>query len=344
MIDRIDICKEAGEWQSCLDLLPGFAGKAYYRYDYLNLLQQNGEGEAMALIYRQNGKMLAFYPVLRKKIPQALSRENGGFDFESPYGYGGPVWVVDTIPAKDQLAKAHHRWCLEQNIVAEFTRFNPLCENAVELAPECRLEKNRTTISINLSCGLQGILERTSASRRRNFKRALKSGLSYSNCNGQDFMRLYQETMNRLGADEYYNFSQKYFSALLSLPNLVVKAAFTPRNELAAAAVFLEDEVCRHYHLGASAWHLRHFRPNDFLMIMAAAEAAEQGQKLLHLGGGLQDSEDDPLFRFKKGFSSERKDFFTGRSIHQPELYRQISALWQQQTRQSPRILLHYHY
>jgi len=82
--------------------------------------------------------------------------------------------------------------------------------------------------------------------------------------------------------------------------------------------VFLDDELCRHYHLGASAKHLLELRPNDFLMFMAAAESAARHQTMLHLGGGLRDSDTDPLFRFKKGFSPDRHDFFIGKTIPSP--------------------------
>jgi len=41
--------------------------------------------------------------------------------------------------------------------------------------------------------------------------------------------------------------------------------------------------------------------------------ARERGSRWLHLGGGLGGSEDDPLFRFKAGFSKIRLPFKVAR-------------------------------
>lgn len=343
MIDQIEICKNAAVWQQCLQTLPPFPGRPYYDYAYLQMLQHNGEGEATALIYRNNGELRAFYPFLLKEIPAHLCGEGRLYDIESPYGYGGPLLLDGSQEARAALMQAHHRWCLAHAVVAEFTRFNPLTGNHLCLSPATRLEKNRTTISIDTRENLDRILSRATPARRRNFRRARQAGLKFAPCSGPDFIRLYQQTMQNLGAESYYFFSEAYFASLFALKDAVLRGVFTPNGEIAAAAVFLDDALCRHYHLGASARHLQELRPNDFLMFMAAAESAANRQTMLHLGGGLSDTGSDQLFRFKKGFSPDRHDFFIGKTIHQPELYRQISGKAQEISGHLSNQLLHYH-
>ena len=208
MIDQIEICKKANHWQQCLQQVPPFPGRPYYDYAYLQMLEHNGEGEAIALIYRKNCGLVAFYPLLLKKIPQHLSGERNLFDIESPYGYGGPVLLDDCQQIRESLMHAHHRWCLNHAIVAEFTRFNPLTGNQLFLSPATLLEKNRTTISIDTCGNLDSILARATPARRRNFKRARQAGLKFAPCSGHDFIELYQQTMQNLGAESYYFFSE----------------------------------------------------------------------------------------------------------------------------------------
>ncbi len=343
MIDQIEICKNATSWQQCLQQLPLFPGRPYYDYAYLQMLERNGEGEATALIYRQNGGLVAFYPFLLKKIPAHLTGNQAFFDIESPYGYGGPIMLNNSQEARDSLMLAHHQWCLNHAIVAEFTRFNPLTGNQLCLSPTTLLEKNRTTVSIDTSGNLDSILSRATPARRRNFNRARQAGLEFAPCSGHDFMGLYQQTMQNLDAESYYFFSEAYFAALFALKETALRGVFMPGGEIIAAAVFLDDELCRHYHLGASAKHLLELRPNDFLMFMATAESAAMRQTMLHLGGGLRDTETDQLFRFKKGFSPDRHEFFIGKTIHQPEIYRQISGTALERCGQPANQLLHYH-
>ena len=43
---------------------------------------------------------------------------------------------------------------------------------------------------------------------------------------------------------------------------------------------------------------------NYLLLYLALKESFERGIKLVHYGGGLTNSVDDPLFKFKKKFSN----------------------------------------
>ncbi|MEW6712196.1 MAG: GNAT family N-acetyltransferase [Candidatus Riflebacteria bacterium] len=330
------------DWNRILEKIPDFPGKAYYTWEYLELLQNNGEGKATALLFEENQCIVGFYPFLLKRIPDRFCDEKSLYDIETPYGYGG-IWAVPDHVS--QVYAAHHNWCCDNDIVAEFVRFNPLIIQSFPEKLSQNFSHNRTTVSIDLAGNLDMILRRASIMRQRNFRRACRAGLSYRPCSRDEFMNLYLQTMRLLGAEPYYFFSKAYFESLFKLSDrcFTARAVFTTDNRLAAAAVFLEDSIATHYHLGASDRSFFSLRPNDFLIFKAAEEFLQRGKKVLHLGGGLSDSAEDRLYNFKRGFSPSTQSFQIGRFVHQPELYSDISRKWQQETGNQPHIHLHYH-
>ena len=336
---------EPKSWKFYLEQLPEFVGKFYYTYDYFKMLAENGEGTPTALAFiNSDNKICAFYPFLLKPVPKDYAYDEL-YDIETPYGYGGPFFnqiQIDFAPVFHQL---HHQWCLQNKVVAEFIRFNPFNLNHLYYDQNNTVSENRTTVSINTENCLQEILQDCTSARRRNFRKACKSGLKYAECTMQEFAFIYQQTIKKLNADSYYFFDKKYFNNLIkNNDNILFRAAKTKDETIASAAVFLKDAQSMHFHLGGSNQNLLSMRPNEFLMLKAAQEANHLGLKLLHLGGGRNNKKNDNLFRFKKGFSSRRHPFYIGKIIHQKKTYKNISNLWQKLTGRHPSTLLHYHY
>lgn len=50
--------------------------------------------------------------------------------------------------------------------------------------------------------------------------------------------------------------------------------------------------------------------------------------KILHLGGGTNQSPDNSLYRFKMRFSNNRYDFFVGEIVFNKPVYEEICADW----------------
>ena len=57
------------------------------------------------------------------------------------------------------------------------------------------------------------------------------------------------------------------------------------------------------------------------ILYLALKESFERGIKLVHYGGGLTNSVDDPLFKFKKKFSNTFLDYRMALSIHNKDLF-----------------------
>lgn len=56
----------------------------------------------------------------------------------------------------------------------------------------------------------------------------------------------------------------------------------------------------------------------------------QNGMKMLHLGGGVSEDENDPLLIFKRNFSTKTKKFYIGKRIHDQSAYSSLVAEWDQ--------------
>jgi lipid II:glycine glycyltransferase (peptidoglycan interpeptide bridge formation enzyme) len=140
--------------------------------------------------------------------------------------------------------------------------------------------------------------------------------------------------MKRVGADDYYYFSDGYFDHICrALFGHMKIFATQDGDETVAAALFLLHGERIHYHLGGSdACYLR-YGPNNLLFHEVALWGLRNGFRYLHLGGGRTPDPDDSLFRFKASISRLRFPFYIGKRIHDREVYDRLCAMWMQQAK-----------
>jgi len=346
MTKDLEIIKTRESWQQALEELPEFPGKAYYSFDYIFAYQQIGDGTPAAAYLKSDCENLVFYPFLLRKVPERLGKPES-YDIETAYGYGGPFIKSSSREFVNFFFSRFDSWAKQMNIVAEFVRFNPLTTIKSFLTDFYQISLNRRTVVIELHPIFSEVLHQCTPARRRNFRKAESENLQYKTTEHlDDFKKIYQQTMTRVNAGSYYFFSERYFDALERMPveQRIFSTVNLPSGPVVAAGVFLRDQDSIHYHLGASADSFQHLPGGPFLMLKTAETAALSGKKLMHLGGGLSLSDEDRLFRYKKGFSNRILDFFIGHRIHQPDLYKELSKSWQAITGAKPAIILHYHY
>jgi len=339
----LEFITDLTRWQQVVDNLPEFPGKVYYSALYYRTCAINGDGQPAALYFNENQTMI-FYPFLIRPVPAILGFSSF-FDIQTAYGYAGPAVFAGTLPAIARFAEMQAQWAENAGIVAEFVRFNPFFDINT-LSHIFKPELNRKTVCIELNHDFSVMLRQSSGPRQRNYRKALRAGLScVSLPDCAEIVKIYRKAMQRIGADDYYYFSDSYFSALQDMPpeSRFFAGIKNSDGSLIAGGIFLQDSVATHYHLGASVAEARELQPDAFMLFEAARLAAADGSKLLHLGGGLSLADDDGLYRFKSGFSQKRHDFYIARKIHRQELYDEISKKWQRLTGRQPDILLHYH-
>ncbi len=360
-----EIIEDKKKWEEIYNSVSFFQGKVYFSPYYCKALEDNLEGKACLCYYENKEESFkVLYPFILKEIPEELTKkfsDQALYDIESPYGYGGPMifsndgyfYNEERDPSNKYaliFTKEFLKWANENNIVAEFVRFNPMTMNHNLFVSHYSIELNRKTVSINTTNDFKKMLSVATSARRRNYYKALDNGIEAVWCSIKDedammcFKELYNLTMNRLDADKYYYFSESYFNSLAEIPDQgLIGIALYNKEIPIAASLFLFDEISAHYHLSGSDEEYKDLQGSAFLLWEAAKAAHEMGLEYLHLGGGLSLLPDDKLFAFKKGFSSDIKEFYIGKRIINHGLYNDISEAWVAKTNREPKLFLHYH-
>jgi len=306
----------------------------YHHIEYARAVEANGDGRAIGFVV-EDGDRHFFHVSLQRPIERVGGTQIDGrwSDLESVYGYSGPLASSDDRDFLANAWAAFDDWCTSEHVVAEFIRFSPLLRNESLASTETRVGKDRDTIAVRLDVGEAELWGSYPPVQRNMVRKAERHGLTAAPIPVEEgigrFRAMYERTMERVGAEPYYLFSDSYYERLLELgPALVLFEATDPTGEAAAAALLLVDGDRLHYHLSASLEDFRDAAPMNLVLHAAASWGRERGLRLFHLGGGRSPAEDDSLLRFKESFSRIRLPFFTGRRVHDSRMYGDLCTMW----------------
>jgi hypothetical protein len=224
--------------------------------------------------------------------------------------------------------------------VSAFTRFDPLLSNS-ELIPAgpglpgvidaTGVAASGQTVSVDLSVDEAQVRAGYRRGLARDITAARRAGLA--TIDDRDwtyvgtFAELYRETMARLGASEFYYFTEKDFLRLRACLGEAAHLLVTlVDGEVAAAGLFIDSGDSVEWHLVGSTDGYRQLSPSKLLVDDAIRWARERGFKGLHMGGG-RGGREDSLYWFKSRFSDRRHPFFVGRWVLEQEAYAEFSAL-----------------
>ena len=306
----------------------------YYLYEYAYSFMLHGDGD-MHLIYFTYGEERLAYVVMQKDISNSnvfsdLLEAHVYYDWETPYGYGGPL--VDeklSIEAQQLFAKELKQYCRDHNIVSQFLRFHPLLKNFEMLPDLIETRYLRDTIFMDTEVDVDGIMLNMDSKNRNMVRKAIKNDVTIVKKDITDldeFVQMYNETMAKHEADEYYTFGWEYFDYLAKMSNnACVFYAMYEGKAISSAIIYYNDQYA-HYHLSGSHAEYRKYSPSNLLLYEAACWAHKNGIKQFHLGGGM--APDDSLFGFKKQFNKNgRVPFVVGRTIFNHDAYEKLLTL-----------------
>ena len=214
-------------------------------------------------------------------------------------------------------------------MVSEFIRFHPLIGNVAYMPDGVISYKFNETVVIDLTQSPDDIWGDLTSACRNKIKKARKLGVHVIHDelfeNLDRFHELYTDTIQRLGAQEYYYFNLEWFYKLIDLlqDNVALLHAMYGDTIIMSGLFFYSDQYM-HYYLSGSDYRMSHMAANNLLLYDAALWGKDRGLKYLHLGGGFQP--EDNLFRFKASFSKLRTPFFIGNVIHNNEYYYYLDA------------------
>lgn len=273
------------------------------------------------------------YSFIKRKVETALGDDY--YDITSPYGYGGPL--ILECQDKDQLLMTFESefgvYCKTENIVSEFVRFHPICENAKTFEAIYQPQYLRQTVGTTISNpGERPFMAEFNQSSRKLTRRAEKMGVtariveqpSFEDL--QNFISLYYATMDRNGATDFYYFSEQYFKECVYLlgKNLLLIEVVAEEKVICACIYFVSGAYL-HEHLMGSLTESLALNPVYVLKKAASDWAYDKEMELIHYGGGLTNAPDDPLFSFKKKFTRQTFfDFYIGKRIHKEDAYQAL--------------------
>jgi hypothetical protein len=252
-------------------------------------------------------------------------------DAESPYGYAAPIarGPVDWEGVRAELAAA--------GIVNAFLRSHPL-EPWIDL-PEVFCGP---TVAIPVGEGRAAAFAGgRCATHRSQVNRARSLGFTATVASPpQDltvFRALYERTMERLAAADFYRFGDASWAALSGLgERLALVTVADPAGVVHNQALFLRGPRWAHYHLSARSGDA-HNASGHLLFEAAADWAVAHGCHAIHLGGGTTGRADDGLLLYKRRIGRQDALFRTAGLITRPDDHAALIAAWQTRTGGTPR-------
>jgi len=327
--------EDRDRWKHYLSLLPCEQQDVYYLPEYIRLYEEMGNDKAHCFVYR-SGNDVALYPFLLGRINDlGYKLDRDYYDIQGAYGYNGVVSTSDDPSFLQGLSDAWRRWCREQNVVAEFIRYNPVLqnENRCIWAPPIEALDN---VLLHLSSYDDIWKHSYHRDVRTSIRKAGEYNLSFSGHFGSDitdglydeFKDLYLHTMKRREANSFYLFSDQYYQSLRDLlaANLFIGFAYYEGKAI-SADMYLHNGINVYGFLSGTLEDFYYTKPNRFLRDEGIKALLGQGFKYLCMGGGL--TRGDSTYKYKKAFSMDRHSlFYFGKCIHNPVKYEEVVCQW----------------
>jgi serine/alanine adding enzyme len=178
---------------------------------------------------------------------------SGRSDAVSPYGYAG-VFAGPGLSASDieDLWRQTRDELRRRGVVAAFVRESPLVNQAHAPADAIPVVTGHATFHIPCRPATE-VWDAMAGSCRTWIRRADKSGTTVTLApatrnelaSASDFRRLYEGTMDKVDARDYYFFGDSYYEALLAGlgEDLLVGTARDPEGQALVAALFIEGHA-----------------------------------------------------------------------------------------------------
>ena len=308
----------------------------YYLSNYVKAFKIHGDGEPLLFFY-EDENMSAINIAMKRDLAtdKRFATEippHTFYDLATPYGYGG--FLIEGNPTEHSLQALDEKYnsiCNKEGIISEIVRFHPVLnnsENVKQLYDVCKLGK---TITLTLS-SKEEIWKNLNTNKKRWIKKASKSGVEVYWGRSQElfneFRSMYNETMKKNNAKDYYYFTEEFYQSLfhdMKDHSLIFYALYEGKTIGMVLAIYENGQI--HHHLSASDMEFKDLGPTNLLMYEIACWGNENGFKTFHLGGGVG-SREDSLYEFKKGFNKNSNTTFSiGKKIFNEEKYNYLMEI-----------------
>lgn len=331
---RILTLDDAALWQTALERTPGGC-EPFFQPAFYAACQRQVGATAECFVFEADGE-IAVYPYLRRRLNalRFLPSDSPLCDITGGYGYNGAVATCDNAEFLRRFRDAFRAHCEATHVLTEFVRFHPLLRNSRFFASDCAITVQNQNVAVNLRRPLAEIRACYEYSCRKSINKAKREGVRTFVEEGlegsfDEFLRIYEGTMARVGADQDYAFGRAYFEELgkaLNPPPLFVYAEY--RGQIVSCEMALRSPRVIYSYLGGTDAEAFPVRPNNVLKDDLIRWAHEAGCEWYLIGGGSRPG--DGIFRYKRTFAPDGViDFEIGRRVYNPTAYEEVVGRWQ---------------
>ena len=213
----------------------------------------------------------------------------------------------------------------KNGIVDNFVRYHPVLSNAIPMKQTSTVTDLGKTVAFDLSSP-DVIWENIISKNRNMIRKAEKNGIEIRHGKSMEllaeFKRIYNATMEKDHAEEYYFFDDAFYESIhKDLYDNYEMFYAVLNGEIIAMSIMIYGNKQMHYHLSDSMIEYRNLAPSNLLLYKAALWGCEHGLKTFHLGGGVG-SEEDNLYKFKAAFNRNSDyQFSIGKEVFDQKKY-----------------------
>jgi len=333
-MNKVFTLRESAEWTGFLNQLPLEMQDIHFTPEYYTIQENNGEGKSICFCFVKNSEV-ALYPFLLNSINDlGYDLNEQYYDIQGATGYNGVAFSSLNNQFIRDFYNEFDVFCRSSNIIADFTRFNPILNNQNFCINKYEVLYDRNVVLINLEEKMEIIEARYySAANRNMIRKAISKGIKTKTVTDLNsyivFHKIYISLMDFLKAEKRYYYNQSYFSDIfyqLANHNILIMA-YSDRKPIGGAmAIF--DELNSHYFLAAVLPEFRSSATNNLLLHELIKALKNKRIKAINLGGGKTVSSKDTLLRFKMSFSPGLTNFFIGKRVVRNDVYEKIVRQW----------------
>lgn len=325
--------EQAEQWDAIVRSFRNY--DTYWLSGYVKAFQIHGDGEPL-LFYYESADTRGINVVMKRDIAKdkhfvGKIEEGMYFDFATPYGYGG--WIVEGNNT-DALFSTYSDWLKKNGIISEFVRFHPMIKNHIQSEGFYEVIQLGEVVHLDLlSSDL--IWENITSKNRNMIRKAVKNDIKIYNGRFPEiyekFRLIYNGTMDKDDAEEYYYFKPEFYTSILEdLPQNAQVFWAEKDGNVIAASIMLAANGRMNYHLSGSLREYSSLAPTNLLLYKAAMWGNVNGYSTLYLGGGVGSGEDS-LFKFKRAFyKGDLNHFYIGKKIYDSEKYEMLANMREQ--------------
>ena len=243
----------------------------YWLSGYVKAFKLHGDGNPQ-LYYFEDSRCRGINVIMKRDIAKDARfkgkiSEDRYWDIISPYGYGG--WLIEGNETK-QLFDEYEQYCKKNRIICEFVRFHPILKNHNYCGESYHIIALGNTVSLDLST--PEIIWNNFTSKNRNMiRKAKKNKIKVYMARNPDiykiFRNIYNETMERDKAEDYYYFEEVFYESILEdLPQNAQVFYAEYDGKIIAASIVLVANGKMNYHLSGSIKQYSSLAPTNLIL------------------------------------------------------------------------------